>query len=760
MELSYKDVQIIEGNFDQKYYRSEYPDTISYDIEPLIHFCAIGWREGRNPNPFFDTATYLLDYPDVRLARINPYLHFLTLGLQEGRRASSSVSPSVRSRLLLGAPIHDWVDRLKPIVDVDYYLRLLDPDMRELVNPVAHFAYLGWREGLAPSASIDLAELLLEFPRAQALLVNPILALQDVGSGRSVRSAESVKINIVGGLQGPSPDQETIVAEIPAPANDVSELVVDTVDGAAIEHEGVYSHALELVRTGFNSAYYLANNNDVVRAKIDPLEHYFQEGWKEGRNPARTFNTKYYLDANEDVRRAGINPYWHFLASGQKEGRLGKKPDGYRRSLIDAAKARSVVKTDYGARFDAATPDAIDAILAKLKKAKSNVVSISHDCYLAVTGGTQIFLADEQKAFNALGTHYLQLSPLSPQLKLVEWTRDDQVILVFDGQLVGIVSLSDLDKIAQAIGNRHRVMASQLIIHCALGWDIDYILGLKALMQPKTCRYWLHDYSSLCSSVNLLRNDVQYCAAPAVSSMACRVCVYGAERAEHLARMQTLFAACDFEVIAPSKAALEVWAQATNLTYKSAVAHPHWHIEESAPLPKRSRAAAPSVAFLGWPSANKGWQNFAEMAEDDGLRDTYEFYQFSSATAPKIADIHFVETEVTSSSRYAAVDLLKKHQIDIVAMLAPWPETFSYVVHEAIAAGCQVICLKNSGNVARIVQSTGRGLVFDTEAALTEFLKTRGLKWALSSRQKRISYRIDNCGTTATYRSASEGLSQ
>ena len=755
MQLSYQEVRIVEEEFDRQYYRSEYPDTARYDIEPLHHFCAVGWREGRNPNPFFDTSTYLLDHADVRLAKINPYYHFLAKGRQEGRRVSSGASPSVRSRLLFGAPVLDWVDRLKASVDNDYYLRFLDPEMRGLVNPVAHFAYLGWREGLAPNGGIDLAALLLEFPRAQALLVNPILALLAAGTDKTIRSTEIKVVSQVDGAQGLARVQTSTVSVVKGS----SDLVGQTSSALPMGGKPNYSPELELVRIGFDADYYLANNDDVVRAQLDPLEHYFHEGWKEGRNPARTFSTKYYLDANEDVRRAGINPYWHFLASGQKEGRLGKKPDGYRRGLIDAARARTVVKTDYGSRFDAAMPDAIDAILAKLKKAKSSVVSISHDCYLAVTGGTQIFLADEQKAFNALGTHYLHLSPLSPQTKLMKWTKDEKAVLVFDGQLVGIISLVELDKIVRAIGGKRRAMASQLIVHCALGWDIDYILNLKALMGPKQCRYWLHDYSSLCPGFNLLRNDVQFCAAPPVSSMACRVCVYGAERAEHLGQMQTLFTACDFEVIAPSEVALEVWTRATSLTYTSAVTHPHWQIEESSPLPKRRRQTPPAMAFLGWPSANKGWQNFVEMAQDEGMRDTFEFFQFSSATAPKIADIHFVETEVTSSSRYAAVDLLKKHQIDIVAMLAAWPETFSYVVHEAIAAGCQVICLKNSGNVARIVQSTGRGLVFDTEEALTDFLKTRGLEWVLACRQRRVSYTIDNCGTTATYLPVPEGLS-
>ena len=36
----------------------------------------------------------------------------------------------------------------------------------------------------------------------------------------------------------------------------------------------------------FDSIYYMKNNPDVVEAKIDPIEHYLMQGWKEGRNPS------------------------------------------------------------------------------------------------------------------------------------------------------------------------------------------------------------------------------------------------------------------------------------------------------------------------------------------------------------------------------------------------------------------------------------------------------------------------------------------
>ena len=75
----------------------------------------------------------------------------------------------------------------------------------------------------------------------------------------------------------------------------------------------------------FDPAYYLLNNRDVRQADLDPLSHFIQHGWKEGRNPSPSFDTRYYLEANPDVQRSGINPLLHYVRYGQKEGR-GIKP--------------------------------------------------------------------------------------------------------------------------------------------------------------------------------------------------------------------------------------------------------------------------------------------------------------------------------------------------------------------------------------------------------------------------------------------------
>jgi hypothetical protein len=70
-----------------------------------------------------------------------------------------------------------------------------------------------------------------------------------------------------------------------------------------------------------DDAFYLAVNPDVAAAGIDPLVHYDQFGWREGRDPSAQFDTEAYLEANPDVAAAGINPLTHFLQYGRFEGR-------------------------------------------------------------------------------------------------------------------------------------------------------------------------------------------------------------------------------------------------------------------------------------------------------------------------------------------------------------------------------------------------------------------------------------------------------
>ncbi|ESA33021.1 glycosyl transferase family 2 [Leptolyngbya sp. Heron Island J] len=88
------------------------------------------------------------------------------------------------------------------------------------------------------------------------------------------------------------------------------------------KHPQMTRQILALKRCGlFSNEYYLINYPDVAESGYDPLIHYIERGYLEGRNPNLLFDSEYYLTENPDVRKAGINPLLHYAKYGFKEGR-------------------------------------------------------------------------------------------------------------------------------------------------------------------------------------------------------------------------------------------------------------------------------------------------------------------------------------------------------------------------------------------------------------------------------------------------------
>ena len=71
----------------------------------------------------------------------------------------------------------------------------------------------------------------------------------------------------------------------------------------------------------FNKRWYLKNNPDVVKMRINPLRHYIKQGGFEKRDPGPDFSSSWYLDTYKDVQNSGLNPLVHYLKCGKHEGR-------------------------------------------------------------------------------------------------------------------------------------------------------------------------------------------------------------------------------------------------------------------------------------------------------------------------------------------------------------------------------------------------------------------------------------------------------
>lgn len=71
----------------------------------------------------------------------------------------------------------------------------------------------------------------------------------------------------------------------------------------------------------FDSSWYRITYADVDTVGIEPLRHFLQFGWKEGRNPHPLFDIDFYRNTYPDIKQAGINPLVHYLTDGYLERR-------------------------------------------------------------------------------------------------------------------------------------------------------------------------------------------------------------------------------------------------------------------------------------------------------------------------------------------------------------------------------------------------------------------------------------------------------
>ncbi|WP_082317031.1 glycoside hydrolase family 16 protein [Methylobacterium sp. ARG-1] len=71
--------------FDTNRYLEFNGDVAAAKINPLTQYDQYGWHEGRNPSSLFNTNAYLSANADVAAAHLDPLLHYLEWGAEEGR---------------------------------------------------------------------------------------------------------------------------------------------------------------------------------------------------------------------------------------------------------------------------------------------------------------------------------------------------------------------------------------------------------------------------------------------------------------------------------------------------------------------------------------------------------------------------------------------------------------------------------------------------------------------------------------------------
>lgn len=474
------------------------------------------------------------------------------------------------------------------------------------------------------------------------------------------------------------------------------------------------------IAADFDKNFYLDNNPDVLASGIDPVDHYVRIGWREGRDPHPEFSTAYYLELHPSVGEAMMNPFYHWILSGKPAGVAS--PGTYMQQILIKNSFLEPVDNRAWDGFECMPSEALSGTIADRLDtvAPRLVIAFGHDNYRSVVGGIQLCTALEQKAFEARRVTYLQVHPAVPAATLLphESSRRYVMGIVVGGEFVGLCSAGGVLAALRLLQQRVPKLDLKLVVHALLGHSTGFLTELCEAVPNSGAWFWVHDYYSICPMYNLLRNNILYCNAPAEGSPACSTCIHGEERKRHRALMRDLFRCCNFEIIAPSRAALKLWEEKAGLPYKSCSIHEHASlIVTGSRVKKRSRKVR--VAFAGLPRYHKGWQTYARLVTC--LRDDprYEFYLFGKEQK-LYPPVEWREVSVSLDKPSAMTEALRREDIDVTVLWSGWPETFCIAAYESMAAGTFIVASHGSGNVAALACDQSRGLVFNGEDTLID----------------------------------------
>jgi hypothetical protein len=370
---------------DPEWYLDTYVDVARAKVDPIDHYLTYGWRERRDPNPWFATNWYIEQNPEAVQAdrstvehfirtgasdgkpphpnfhlrwyarRYLPgrpldsdvLLHFLDIGAAEGavpdprldradiRKQLEAVAPTKRKAVIrqLQARLGGERETLGSLIDNDWYLATYPDVAAANVDVVDHYLTYGWRESRDPNSWFHTSWYLVQNVDVAASGICPLVHYVRYGAAEDRRPCSGFDTGWYAHhyLNADSPSTDALAhflstgireGDVPAAALYRGDVLRQVAECSVAERSALL-HRLERV---------VKAEEELVTALVDEdwydhadrscvARHYREKGWREGRNPNPWFDTQWYLEQNPDVRSEDICPLDHFVRIGAAEGR-------------------------------------------------------------------------------------------------------------------------------------------------------------------------------------------------------------------------------------------------------------------------------------------------------------------------------------------------------------------------------------------------------------------------------------------------------
>ena len=590
---------------------------------------------------------------------------------------------------------HEIEDRVRLFVDADYYRASYDDINSIDIEPMNHFVKFGWRENRRPNRwytdNLVPTSLIEKNPTIPPYLLF-IIYLPGI---------DVVKYEKLCGSSG----------------------YVD------LGHTNCWT--CELMKEAFDGHYYRNKYPDLDKS-IDGLSHFCELGWKEQRNPCANFNTKYYLACNEDVRNAEINPFMHYLNKGINEGRKPQLELIVNHQLLRTLKTITELSQEYRQIVPKlkliAQSELFITLLAKCSESKGLCLSLSHDDYMNHTGGVQKFIRDESHYAQEAGYVYLHLCPAIADISLNHNGSAITFLIncTLNDTFIGTFTVRELTETLSSLLIKQPLALQVAVIHSAMGWNIESMISVISNLFAYQF-FYVHDYFALCTEYRLLRNNIVPCDAPELKSMSCNICAHSNGRVKQVEAFTQLFEKLKPTLLYPSNCAKALFGAGLHGIKLAEVVVPHIKVIKKSVTKKHEprKRDRIRVAYCGAPVGHKGFYHFEQIVEKSQTQVGLEFFHFGNEDT-QLSGVEFVKT-VLKDGKSQMIKKIEDQEIDIVFIGSTWRETFNFVAYEAVQAGAAIITLESAGNVCDFVAEYKIGRVVKTWEEAAKLLQNSDL---------------------------------
>lgn len=351
---------------------------------------------------------------------------------------------------------------------------------------------------------------------------------------------------------------------------------------------------------------------------------------------------------------------------------------------------------------------------------KSNVLMVIHD-WESKQGGTTLHVKDIVDNLKGVFNFHV-LAPFGNYYKVSSYFGDEEreILLPFT---------FDMNVLYMKYNRKYRELLEKVIkafaidtvhIHHMKGhfFDIGNVIkdfGLNGIIT-------LHDFHSLCPTVNMLYYGTDYCEN--VSDKNCQKCLFelGYSKNDIIPAWQRdwlRFLKNFKKIIVPSEDTKNRILKVYDLPDITAIEHGTSYVKSDY-VPKPEGVF--NVAFIGVLCNHKGAgiiHNVIEKCKEDNI----VFHAFGSSEIEDLTKNKNNYIFHGSYSRDNLPELLKQNNIHLVCFFQSWPETYSYTVTEAVAAGIPVLTF-DIGAGANRVEKHKLGKVIPLSYSTKEIIDT------------------------------------